>query len=412
MQVNKITAFLQPDLNTLSNTRSYRLTNIDMLRGFVILIMAIDHVRDMFMLAGVQDPMAQPDISITLYMTRWITHFCAPVFVFLAGTSAGLMTKRKTKNELALFLLKRGIWLILVEVLIISTAFSFSQIDGIDRLGGKILIALQVIWAIGASMVVLAACQYLGTRTCLIIGLVIVFGHDLLGSIWPAGDRFAGTDPFWVGMLTQSSISLHPFLFLHGYPLLPWVGVMLLGFGLAFVFEKEAKERDRILLWSGVTMFLLFVMIRATGWYGDPNPWYIHEGSIKATLLDFMNLSKYPPSLLFLLATLGPMSILCAFADKITGWPKDIMVMFGRVPFAFYVVHWYLIRLLSFALAWYQGFGYDEMATFFFFLPAGYGISLTGVYMVWILVILILYPFCLWVAKVKSVRKDWWLSYL
>ena len=394
------------------NTRSYRLENIDMLRGLVMLIMAIDHVRDLFMIAGVQDPMAQPDISTGLYLTRWITHFCAPVFVFLAGTSVGLMAKRKTKGELAKFLTKRGIWLIIVEIVIISTALSFSQINGIEQLEGRILITLQVIWAIGASMIVLAGCQYFGAKYCLIIGIIIVFGHDLLGSFWPSGDLFSGLNPFWYGMLTQSSTIHGSFLFITGYPLLPWIGVMLLGYGLAFIFEKEPSERDKTLFWGGVSMFTLFFIIRLTGFYGDPNPWHIHEDSIKATIFDFMNLSKYPPSLLFLLATLGPMAILCSYADKINGRIKDLLVMFGRVPFAFYVVHWYLIRLMSFALANYQGFELKEMMTFFFFLPEGYGVSLTGVYIVWVLVIVIMYPFCFWVAKVKSVRKDWWLSYV
>ena len=396
----------------MKNVRAYRLSNIDMLRGLVIVIMAIDHVRDFFMLAGVQDPMTQPDVSTGVYLTRWVTHFCAPVFVILAGVSAGLMAKRKTKRKLAAFLFKRGIWLILVEVVIISTAYSFSQISGVAEADGRILIILQVIWAIGASMVALSICQYLGAKFCLILGLLLVFGHNALDTVWPSGELLSGSDPYWYGLLSQSSFATNSYLFVTAYPLLPWVGVMLSGYGLAFVFEKEALVRNRILLRSGIVMIVLFIVIRATGWYGDPNPWMVHEGSVKATVFDFMNVTKYPPSLLFLLATLGPMSIICSFASKMKGKLKDILVLFGRVPFAFYVVHWYLIRLLSLALGKYQGFGLDEMSNFFFFFPEGYGISLFGVYVIWVLVIVILYPFCRWVAKIKSTRKDWWLSYI
>ena len=394
------------------DARSYRLSNIDMLRGLVIVIMAIDHVRDFFMLAGVQDPMAQPDIPTSVYLTRWVTHFCAPVFVFLAGTSAGLMAARKSRHELAAFLCKRGVWLIFVEVFIISTAWTFSPFDGVPELGGSTLVILQVIWAIGASMIVLAGCQYLGTRICLIIGVAIVFGHNCLDGIWPAGQLLGGTDPFWYSLHSWSSTVIGPVFVATAYPLLPWIGVMLLGYATAFIFEKPATERDLVLLKAGIAMIVAFAVIRATGLYGDPNPWQLQEAGALATSFDFMNLSKYPPSLLFLLATLGPMAIVCAYADKMNGWLKDALVMFGRVPFVFYVAHWYLIRLLSFALAKYQGYETQEMMVFFFFFPQGYGVSLGWVYVIWLLVLAILYPFCKWMAEVKSRRKDWWLSYL
>ena len=191
-----------------------------MLRGLVIIIMAIDHVRDFMMLAGVQDPMAQPDVPTGIYLTRWITHFCAPVFVFLAGTSVGLMAARKSRNELAMFLCKRGVWLIFVEVIIISTAFTFSPFDGVPELGGSILLSMQVIWVIGASMIVLAGCQYLGVRACLIIGSVIVFGHNAFDDIWPTGNLLGGTDPLWYGLETQASTSIGPLLVATSLPII------------------------------------------------------------------------------------------------------------------------------------------------------------------------------------------------
>ena len=394
------------------NARSYRLTNIDMLRGLVIILMAIDHVRDFFIFGYAQVSMDQPDIPASIYVTRWITHFCAPVFVFLAGTSAGLMAARKTRYELGAFLCKRGIWLIFIEIAVISTAWTFSPISGIPELGGRILIGLQVIWVIGASMIVLAGCQYLGRKACLVIGACIVLGHNCLDVFWPSGNVLAGSDPIWYGLHTVSSWTAGPFLVVFRYPLLAWIGVMLLGYGTAFIFEKESDARNRLLVWVGMVMFSAFVLIRASGLYGDPNPWKIQDGGLLPTFFDFMNLSKYPPSLLFLLATLGPMAVVCGYADKLKGWLKDTLVMFGRVPFAFYIAHFYLIHSLSLLLAKYQGFEAKEFMTFFYFFPDGYGISLGGVYLVWLLVLAILYPFCKWVAAVKSRRKDWWLSYL
>ena len=394
------------------DARSYRLTSIDMLRGLVIVIMAIDHVRDFFMVSNMQDPMAQPDVPIGLYLTRWITHFCAPVFVFLAGTSAGLMAARKSRHELAAFLAKRGLWLVFVEVAIISTAYTFSPFQGVPELGGLTLLVLQVIWAIGASMMVLAVAQYLGARACAVIGVVIILGHNALDPFWPQGDLLAGNDPLWYGLKSQSSTVVGPFLLAFGYPLVPWIGVMLLGYGTAGVFERDSAERDSILIRAGLAMIVAFILLRASGLYGDPNPWQFQEAGLLATALDFMNVTKYPPSLLFLLITLGPMALLCASADQMSGWLKDTLVMFGRVPFAFYIAHWYLIRLGSMALATYQGFEPEQMITFFFFFPRDYGLSLPWVYLIWLLVLVILYPFCKWFAGVKTRRKDWWLSYL
>lgn len=394
------------------DARSYRLTSIDMLRGLVIVIMAIDHVRDFFMISGVQDPMSQPDIPASLYLTRWVTHFCAPVFVFLAGTSAGLMADRKSPHELAAFLTKRGLWLVFIEVAIISTAFTFSPFAGVSELGGQTLLVFQVIWAIGASMIVLACFQYLGGRACLVIGAIIVLGHNAVDPVWPQGNLLGGNDPIWVGLKTQSSTNVGPFLLAFGYPLVPWVGVMLLGYGSVGIFQSEPRKRDSFLIKAGVIMIITFLLLRASVLYGDPNPWQIQEAGILATIFDFMNVTKYPPSLLFLLITLGPMALLCAFADRMSGWLKDTLVMFGRVPFAFYIAHWYLIRLCSLALATYQGFEPEQTMTFFFFFPSDYGVSLPWVYVVWLLVLAILYPFCKWFAGVKSRRKDWWLSYL
>lgn len=249
------------------STRGYRLTSIDMLRGLAIVIMAIDHVRDYFMVGGDVDPMADRDIGAALFFTRWITHFCAPVFVFLAGTSAGLMTGRRTPSGLGAFLLTRGLWLIVVEWFVVATAWSFAPL-GMEQLAGRVGVVMQV------------------------------------------------------------------------------------------------------------------------------------------------NVTKYPPSLLFLLMPLGPAAMLCALANRVPDAVTRPLIVFGRAPFAFYVAHLYLIHALAVAFGVLQGFDARGFLTYSFFFPTGYGVGLPGVYLVWLLVIAALYPLCQWVAAVKSRRQDWWLSYL
>jgi len=391
--------------------RAYRLSSIDMVRGLAIVIMAIDHVRDFVMIGAVGDPTANPHISPGLFATRWITHFCAPVFIFLAGTSAGLMTARRSPTELARFLFKRGLWLIFVEWFVISTAMTFAP-GGIKEVAGRVLVPMGVIWAIGASMVVLSGAQFLGRQACIVIGAVIVAGHNLLDSFWPASKLFDQSWPLWVALHSQMAHSTGPFLFIFIYPLLPWVGVMLLGFGVSSVFELPASRRNSMLLRFGVALTAAFLVLRAIDVYGDPNPWQRQPNGVVETFIDFLNTTKYPPSLLFLLMTLGPAAILCAFADRMTGVIKDALVTLGRVPFAFYVAHFFLIHILSVLLGVTQGFNARQFLAPFFFYPKNYGVTLPGVYVVWILVMAILYPFCRWLAAVKARRRDWWLSYM
>lgn len=394
-----------------TSLRVHRLTNIDMLRGLVIVIMAIDHVRDYVMAGAEQDPMANPEVGAALFFTRWITHFCAPVFVFLAGTSAGLMAARKGPAELGAFLFKRGMWLIFVEWCVIATAWTFAP-RGIDEIGGLVAVPMQVIWAIGASMVVLAGAQFLGQGACLGIGGAILLGHNLLDPLWPVtAGPFDTSSPLWVALHAQTGMVFGPFHLAFAYPLLPWIGVMLAGYGTARVFLEPAERRDARLLAWGLAATVAFLALRAAGVYGDPNPWQV-QGTAVRTVLDFLNVTKYPPSLLFLLMTLGPAAVLCAFADRAPDAIKRPLIVFGRVPFAFYVAHLYLIHTLSVLLGVLQGFSARQFLTIMFFFPKGYGVQLPGVYAVWLLVIAVLYPFCKWVDGVKARRQDWWLSYL
>ncbi len=396
---------------TAPDQRAYRLTSLDMLRGLVIVIMALDHVRDFFLAGALQDPMTDPNVTVSMFATRWITHFCAPVFVLLAGVSAGLMIARRSPVSVARFLLTRGLWLIAVEWFVIATLTTFAP-GGIPQLGGQVFVAMQVIWALGASMIVLSAVQLLGRRTCLVLGVIIVAGHNVLDPVWPRTALLDQNWPLWTALHSQMSISAGPFVFIFVYPVLAWIGVMLLGYGISGVFERPASERNAALWRAGLALTAAFVVIRAVDVYGDPNPWQWQERGLVATKMDFLNTTKYPPSLDFLLMTLGPAAILCAVADRFGGRIKDGLVIFGRVPFAFYVAHVALIHTLSVLLGLVQGFRLDQMTTIFLFYPSGYGVSLPVVYIVWAIVIAMLYPFCRWVASVKAQRRDWWLSYV
>jgi uncharacterized membrane protein len=385
-----------------------------MLRGLVIVIMALDHVRDYFMAGATQDPVQDPNVSVPLYFTRWMTHFCAPVFVFLAGTSAGLMAARKTPGELAGFLITRGLWLVFIEIVVISTAISFAPL-GDPNFNGQTFLLLQVIWAIGVSMIVLGLCQFLGRSACLLLGAVIVLGHNFLDGRWPdAQDYPQFAAPLWIGLHSMFFQPVGPFFVVNAYPVIPWIGIMLLGFGAAALFQQPAEARRRNLIRWGLALTTLFVVLRLLDVYGDPNTWQVQERGPVRTLLDFLNTTKYPPSLSFTLMTLGPAAVFCAFAEQWRGWLKDTLVMYGRVPFAFYIVHWYLIHALCVLLGVIQGFPASALMTVpgGGAFPEGYGLSLPGVYAIWALVVVSLYPWVRWVAGVKARSKSPWLSYV
>ena len=390
--------------------RGYRLTSLDALRGLVIVIMVLDHVRDFFLAGLAPDFMNDPGVSPALYFTRWITHFCAPVFVFLAGTSAGLMVLRRSPAELGKLLLARGVWLILIEWFVIAAAFSFAPL-GSAQLGGKTFVLLQVIWAIGASMVVLAACQFLGRKFCLLLGVLIILGHNALDFVWPSPDSFApGAVPLWVALHARFREAVGPFFVVFSYPVIPWIGVMLLGFGAAPLFERREQLADRLKVWS-VALILGFLLLRGFDVYGDPNHWDWQSDPLR-TLMDYLNTTKYPPSLDYLLMTLGPAAIACAGAERWSGWFKDVLVTFGRVPFAFYVMHLFLIHALSVLCGTLQGYPASDFLSVYFFYPKGYGLPLAGVYVVWALVLVMSWPWVRFMAGLKSRSRAWWLSYV
>ncbi len=346
----------------------------------------------------------------SLFFTRWITHFCAPVFVFLAGTSAGLMTARRTPAQLGGFLFRRGCWLILIEITVVALAWTFAP-TGIAEVGGQIVIPMQVIWVIGLGMVVLSGAQWLGAAACLTLGLIIVMGHNLLDGHWPVGGLLTTDLPWWVPLHAQAAREAGSFLFVFSYPALPWIGVMLLGFATARVFAQPEPARDRQLWRAGLVVTAGFVALRALDFYGEPNGWQSQAGALR-TVIDFLNVSKYPPSLLYVLMTLGPAAMLCARAERLPGFIKRPLIVFGRVPFVFYIAHLYLIHGLSVMYGWVTGFDVQKLLTVMVFYPREFGVPLPGVYAVWVIVVFLLYPLCRWMAAVKARRRDWWLSYL
>jgi len=399
------------EMPSAPDRRAYRMSSIDLLRGLVVMVMALDHVRDYMMVGSLQDPITNPSTGPLLFATRWITHFCAPAFVFLAGTSAGLMAARKSRPELARFLLSRGVWLVALEILVISTATSFSP-WGIPELGGRTYVGLQVIWAIGASMIVLAGAQYLGRRACLIIGLTIVCGHNLLDAVWPAASSTAATGPWWAVLHARQLHDMGPFSVYFSYPVLPWIGVMLLGYASAGLFQGPPEQRETRLMRIGIGLTLGFVLLRALNVYGDPQLWHTYAGNPAGTIMSFLATTKYPPSLLYLLMTLGPAAIVCAYAERLPGRMREVLLVYGRAPLAFYVAHLYLIHVVALLLGITQGFAAEQFLTHYRYFPEGFGVGLGGIYLIWILVLVILYPLCRWVASVKARRSDWWLSYV
>lgn len=387
--------------------RPARLESVDALRGIVMVLMALDHVRDFFSHARF-DPLDLSRTTTALFFTRWITHFCAPVFVFLAGASAFLaLAGGKPRGELARFLLVRGLWLILLELTVVHLGWFFT----LDHSFGL----LQVIWALGWAMIALAALVFLPPRVVLLIGLALIAGHNLLDGIRPA--EWGEWDWLWMLLHEQGLVQPAPNVtFLVVYPLLPWVGVMAAGFGFGELLRYPPPRRTRWLLALGTGMLALFLVLRGTNLYGDPFPWQ-RQASGWLTLLSFLNCTKYPPSLLYLLMTLGPALLLLPLLERGHGPLLRPLVIFGRVPLFYYLVHLPLIHALAVLVAQVR---YGRAGWLFSTgvfgggngRPPDDGFALPGVYLAWAVVILLLFPLCAWFAAVKARHRGGWLSYL
>lgn len=392
-----------------SSSHPTRVESIDLLRGIVMIIMALDHVRDYFHAdAYLYNPLDLDKTNIMLFLTRWVTHFCAPVFVFLAGTSAFLVGTRKGKRELTAFLLKRGLWLLLLEFTIINFSWFFNiQFS---------LLMLTVISALGLSMIVLAGAIHLPFKMILVIGILLVAGHNMADTFHVAGDNAASA--LWAVLHEFRGFQLSRFFIFVGYPLLPWIGIMLLGycFGILYSSSSNPVFRKKTLLYLGSSAIILFIILRAVNIYGDLFPWSAQRNVIY-TFFSFINVNKYPPSLLYILITLGPALIFLAVSEQYRGKLAQNIIALGRVPMFYYVIHLYVIHILALFAAMAMGFDASDMVfnTWITDSPnlKGYGFSLGVIYLIWIGVVLALFPLCLWYDSYKRAHRDqWWLSYL
>lgn len=318
-----------------------RIQSIDILRGTVMLIMALDHIRDFFHIHGAdQNPVDMATTTPALFFTRWITHFCAPVFVFLSGTSAFIAGQKRTKKELSLFLIKRGLWLVFVEMAIITLGITFNPLYN--------LIVWQVIWAIGWSMVILGLLVRTSMTVIVITGCVIFFGHNILDyiNLPQQGTGNVLWRIFFTASPTLFPINKDRFIF-DIYAILPWTGAMLLGYGFGTLYRSsvDAATRKRTILSAGIFLTALFILLRLINKYGDPAPWSQQKDSVY-TFLSFLNTTKYPCSLQYLSMTIGPALILLAFIEQTQNRLGKILAVYGRVPFFYYVIHFYLIHTI------------------------------------------------------------------
>jgi len=400
-----------------------RIESIDLLRGLVMILMALDHSRQYFNYGSFfSEPTNLDTTTPALFFTRWITHFCAPVFVFLAGTSAFLYgTRRKNTKEVSWFLFSRGLWLVFIEITVVTFGWNF------DITWSAII--LQVIWAIGASMIFLSFMVYLPKKYILIIGLIIVFGHNFLDSLSGvlAPRYFSSVSPtgtnlkefIWFALHQKNFIMYSPdFTVNIVYPIIPWIGVMALGFIFGGLYQKEydAQIRKKWLLWLGIGSIVLFLVLRAFNIYGDPKPWEIQDTFIYS-VMSFFNANKYPVSLQFLLMTLGPAFLFLLVTENLKNIVAKSVIVFGRVPFFFYVIHIYTLHLLGAFGLMYAGKNWsDTILNAHAFVTgslADTGYSLPVVYAFWIIVIVGLFPLCKWYNNYKANNRDkWWLSYL
>ncbi|HVX50387.1 MAG TPA: heparan-alpha-glucosaminide N-acetyltransferase domain-containing protein [Chitinophagaceae bacterium] len=386
-----------------------RISSIDVVRGIIIIIMTLDHVRDFLHIhAADENPLSVNPPNTLIFFTRWITHYCAPTFVFLAGISAWLAGRKRTKNELSLFLIKRGVWLILVDVVLISFGFSLNPLYN--------MLILEVLWAIGASMIILG----LLVRTSMVVittaGLIIFLGHNLLDYTQLPANGWGVS----VRVLISGAATVIPlgggYNLLVLYAPVTWAGILLLGYSIGRLYDDARftmQKRQKALYLLGSTVVLLFIILRWINKYGDPTPWAEQKDAF-ATFLSFINTSKYPPSLLFSCMTLGPLLILLAVAERIKGKFASFTMVYGRAPLFYFVVHLYLIRIINLAAFFATGHTWAEKADpamLFLFRPQHFGFNIWVIYLLWLLVVLLMYYPCKWFNGYRATRNYWWLRY-
>jgi uncharacterized membrane protein len=390
--------------------RRERVQSIDLLRGLVMVFMAIDHTRD-FIHAGAMAfrPEDLTQTTAAIFFTRWITHFCAPAFMFCAGLGAWFWRERgRTTAELSRFLATRGLWLIVLEFTVVRWGFFFSLTTG--------PVILLVFWALGMCMVALALLIQLPYPATLATSLGLIALHNLADRV--AASWFGPLAWLWQVLHQQAAIAAGGLVFVVAYPLVPWIGVMGAGFCFGRMYGLPGDRRRTLLLRLGIGLTLAFVALRWVNVYGDPSPWTAQHTPV-FTVMSFLNCTKYPPSLLFLLMTLGPAIVLLGLLDGVRVSAGNPLLVFGRVPLFYFVLHIPLIHAVAIALTWLR-YGH---APFLFLppptlgtpgnvFPADYGWTLGATYAVTAGVVCALYPICLWYARLKASRRDWWLGYL
>jgi len=383
-------------------SKRVRIESIDVVRGVIMIFMALDHTRDFFGVPGVS-PTDPATTTFPLFFTRWITHFCAPVFFLLTGTGAYLSLRKKSKGELSRFLFTRGLWLIFLELTVtrcLGWQFNFDYH----------VTLLLVLWALGWAMIVLSALVYLPAAVVATFGAVMIASHNLLDSV-------QSSNPLWSILHSPNFIVNHPgrIVFVT-YALIPWVGVTAAGYGLGQIYRWPSERRKAFLLPLGIGLVVAFFILRGVNIYGDPSRWNTQR-SAAFTVLSFLNTTKYPPSLLYLLMTLGPAMLFLWAVDAGTpGWLRPALTI-GKVPMFYYLLHIPLIHLIAVGVC-YARYGQAHwmfespgLGEFPITPPPGWGYSLPIVYLVWAGVVLTLYPLCLWFAGLKQRRSDAWLSY-
>jgi len=390
-----------------------RIQSVDALRGAIMMLMAIDHIRDYVARSAQQ--FLPTDLARTtpaIFFTRWITHFCAPVFILTAGLSAYLWMTRghHSKGELSRLLISRGIWLIALEVTLLRLIM-FSQISFTAN-----PVLLIILWAVGFSMIALAGLIYLPMRVLVGISIAIIALHNLLENV--SSERFGRAAWIWDILYRRGVIAINGVKFRPAYPVLPWIGVMAGGYCLGMVFDWDGGRRSNFLLRLGLALAAAFMVLRAVNVYGDPLRWG-HQASPVFTVLSFLDVTKYPPSLDFLLMTLGPAMVAMAWLEKFHFRFTNPLIVFGRVPFFYYGAHLLLAHMIAIGMnfARYGAKSFlliapPSMGSPSKLFPPDYGFPLWTVYAVWVAVLLLLYPACLWFARLKQRRHDWWLTYL
>lgn len=384
----------------------YRIQSIDFLRGLVMIIMALDHTRDYFHWSAFHyNPLDFSHTSTAIFLTRWITHFCAPVFVFLAGTSAWLTGVRKGKKALSKFLITRGIWLVFLEITFVNFGISFDVHFG--------FIMLQTIWALGISMIFLSFLIYLPKRVLLILALSIIVFHNTLDGIHAEGNDLKAF--LWAALHDSKLFKFGDFQIFLLYPVLSWIGVMSAGYCFGELYTRfDITKRKKILIYLGTACILLLIIIRLTNWYGDASKWS-HQANPVFTYLSFINTTKYPPSLLYILMTIGPGILFLGFTEKPLNKLGNIISIYGKVPMFYYVCHFYILHLTSLIAGLLSGYSVNQMV---YGEPGGqalqnFGYKLWIVYAIWLIVVALLYPLCKRYAKYKFNHPEkWWLSYL